>query len=68
LDPDGAARIEWTETGGPECPPRPAEGGFGAWLLQQALPRQLGTGAKVSLDFQPTGLRVSIRFVPSVNH
>jgi PAS domain S-box-containing protein len=65
---DGVAHIDWTETEGPKCPPRPAKGGFGTWLLQQALPRQLGTGAKVSLDFQPTGLRVSIRFLPSVSH
>jgi PAS domain S-box-containing protein len=67
-DADGAAHIDWTETGGPECPPRPAKVGFGAWLLRQALPGQLGTGAKVSLDFEPAGLRVSIRFVPSVSH
>jgi PAS domain S-box-containing protein len=67
-DADGVAQIDWVETGGPECPPGLAKDGFGAWLLLQALPRQLGSGAKVSCDFQPAGLWVNIRFVPSISH
>jgi PAS domain S-box-containing protein len=67
-DAEGVAHIDWAETGGPECQSHPRRTGFGQWLLQQALPRQLGTGASVSVDFQPTGLQVKIRFLPSVGH
>ncbi|WP_431271153.1 sensor histidine kinase [Dankookia sp. P2] len=64
-DPAGlAATIDWHERGGPPVSGPPARRGFGTRLLERALVRDLGPGASVRLDFEPAGLRATIRFVP----
>lgn len=44
--------FEWREAGGPVVTP-PTRQGFGTRLIERSL--SIGTGAKVSLDFPPTG-------------
>jgi len=55
--------VRWEERGGPPIPPgTPAERkGFGTRLLERALPREMGPGSSVTLDFAPAGLRAAIR-------
>jgi len=50
--------IEWVERDGPPVQP-PTRKGFGSRLLEQVLPRQ--TGAEVTVDYAPDGLRTRIR-------
>ena len=56
--------IEWRESGGPPVGARPARRGFGTRLLERALAHDLGPGGSVALDFDPRGLRATIRFAP----
>jgi PAS domain S-box-containing protein len=64
LDPEGMVLLRWSESGGPPVPPRPARRGFGTRLLEQALSRDLGSGAEPTLLFDPEGLHANIRFRP----
>jgi two-component sensor histidine kinase len=64
VDADGAARIEWAETGGPPLDGPPARRGFGTRLIERGLARDLGPGSSVELRFEPSGLRALIRLVP----
>mgnify|MGYP000501126743 CR=1 FL=1 len=64
VDADGAARIAWTETGGPPLDGPPARRGFGTRLIERALARDLGPGSSVELRFDPSGLHALIRLVP----
>jgi two-component sensor histidine kinase len=50
-------KLSWVESGGPEVAP-PKKQGFGSRLLHRVLTTQLN--AKVEMDFDETGLRVSI--------
>jgi two-component sensor histidine kinase len=64
-DPAGlSAALKWTETGGPSVLGPPTRQGFGTRLLERALVRDLGPGARVTLDFAPSGLRAAIHFSP----
>jgi two-component sensor histidine kinase len=57
-DPDGTRlRLTWGERGGPEVS-QPKSQGFGSRLLHRVLTTQLN--AKVEMEFEPTGLRVTI--------
>lgn len=58
------AVLEWRESGGPPLAGPPTERGFGTRLLERALARDLGPGARVALDFAPEGLRATIAFAP----
>jgi two-component sensor histidine kinase len=49
--------IQWDESNGPQVA-EPTREGFGTRLLNRALPAQ--AGAKVTLNFAPTGLRVDL--------
>lgn len=49
--------LEWVERDGPPVQP-PIRKGFGSRLLEQVLPRQ--TGAEVTVDYAPDGLRTRI--------
>ncbi|MBL6080892.1 hypothetical protein JMJ56_23030 [Belnapia sp. T18] len=59
-----AAAIDWRERDGPPVPPAPARRGFGTRLLERALAHDLGSGARVVLQFEPDGLRATISFAP----
>ncbi|MBP0447257.1 PAS domain S-box protein [Roseomonas sp. SSH11] len=62
--PSGSVEIHWTELGGPAVV-RPANRrGFGTRLLERGLARDLGSGSRVELRFEPAGLRASILFTP----
>lgn len=50
-------QLSWVESGGPPVSP-PTRQGFGSRLLHRVLTTQLN--AKVDMDFDPAGLRVSI--------
>ena len=63
-EPDGAAAVEWREFGGPALDGAPTRPGFGMRLLQQALARDLGPGARIALEFAPDGLRARLAFLP----
>jgi two-component sensor histidine kinase len=52
--------LSWVEEGGPPVSP-PKRQGFGSRLLHRVLTTQLS--AKVDMDFDPAGLRVSIETV-----
>jgi len=56
-------RVEWEERGGPPIPAdlSTQRKGFGTRLLERALPREMGPGSTVALDFAPSGLRAAIR-------
>ena len=56
---EGRVRLEWTETGGPPIAKKPAAGGFGSLLLQQAV-KQLG--ATVRRHWPPEGFRMTLEF------
>ena len=64
VDADGAARIAWTETGGPPLDGPPSRRGFGTRLIERGLARDLGPGSSVELRFDPPGLRALFRLVP----
>ena len=57
-EPDGGFTLVWTESNGP-CVSRPARQGFGHDLLERVTGRELG--GKVDLEFNPGGLRVTVR-------
>jgi two-component sensor histidine kinase len=64
-DPAGlTAALEWREVGGPPVPGAPVRRGFGTRLLERALARDLGPGARVVLRFEADGLRAIISFAP----
>ncbi|SHI53275.1 Two-component sensor histidine kinase, contains HisKA and HATPase domains [Roseomonas rosea] len=59
---EGGALVQWTEQGGPPVEEASApRRGFGTRLLERALPRELGPGSEVVLDFAREGLRAEIR-------
>jgi len=58
------AVLEWRESGGPTLAGPPAARGFGTRMLERALARDLGPGARVTLDFAPAGLHATIAFQP----
>ena len=58
-EPGGGLALTWEERDGPPVAPRPARCGFGARLIEQAVPRQLGGEAR--LEFLPAGLRCVVR-------
>ena len=64
LDADGMVDLRWSESGGPPVAPQPAREGFGTRLLQRALRHDLGTGAQPEIEYDPRGLKMSIRFRP----
>ncbi|MEM6546573.1 MAG: HWE histidine kinase domain-containing protein [Pseudomonadota bacterium] len=55
-DMEGAT-LEWTESGGPQVD-EPAAMGFGATLIRQALPHELG--GRSTLDFSQHGVRAQL--------
>ncbi|QFU15404.1 HWE histidine kinase domain-containing protein [Microvirga thermotolerans] len=58
VEPEGLRlKLSWTEEGGPPVEP-PKRQGFGSRLLHRVLATQLN--AAVQMDFEPTGLKVSI--------
>ncbi len=59
--------ITWQESGGPPVPGPPARRGFGTRLLERALAKDLGPGSQVTLDFDPAGVRATMRFLPRRN-
>jgi two-component sensor histidine kinase len=61
---DGMASLRWIESGGPPIEASPERRGFGTRLLERGLARDLGTGARVELCFEPGGLRAFVRFPP----
>ncbi|MDO9714354.1 sensor histidine kinase [Paracraurococcus lichenis] len=64
-DPVGlSAAVDWREMDGPPVPGEPARRGFGTRLLERALARDLGPGARVVLMFEAGGLRATICFTP----
>ena len=60
----GAATLVWREVGGPRLAGRPERRGFGTRLLEQAVARDLGPGAQVTLEFGACGLQAAIRLAP----
>lgn len=54
----GELSLHWAESGGPPVR-RPGRKGFGSRLIEQGLARELG--ARVRLDYAPSGLRCDIR-------
>jgi two-component sensor histidine kinase len=61
--PDGnGAVVDWRESGGPPVSGPPERRGFGTRLLTRALAHDLGPGSQVSLEFNPGGVRATIRF------
>ena len=54
----GELELRWIETGGPSVPP-PSRRGFGSTLIETNARRQLK--GELLMDWQPTGLRCSIR-------
>jgi PAS domain S-box-containing protein len=56
---DGAVTIDWREAGGPPVPGAPARQGFGTMLAALSVEQQLG--GSLERDWDPAGLRVSVR-------
>jgi two-component sensor histidine kinase len=54
-EPHDVLHLEWAETGGPAVR-APEREGFGTRMLHRVLAAQ--TDAKVSMNYQPTGLQV----------
>jgi PAS domain S-box-containing protein len=50
--------MQWSELNGPPIASPPARRGFGSRLLERGITAELG--GRVTLDFEPTGLRASI--------
>lgn len=55
IEPDGALRLDWTETGGPAITSPPKRRGFGTTIIEKSIPFELGGVAEV--DYAPAGLR-----------
>lgn len=55
---DKRLSLSWVESGGPRVAAKPGKQGFGSRLLHRVLTTQLN--AEVQVDYDPTGLRVSI--------
>jgi hypothetical protein len=51
-------QLDWEERGGPPVTADPGRGGFGRRLLERGLAHQ--SGARVQLEFRPSGLRCQI--------
>lgn len=60
-DGNGAV-VDWRESGGPPVPGPPERHGFGTRLLTRALTHDLGPDSRVSLEFNPDGVRATIHF------
>jgi two-component sensor histidine kinase len=60
---DSGSIIDWRETGGPPVAGPPRRRGFGIRLLERALAYDLGPGGSVVLEFDPAGVRATIRFM-----
>lgn len=63
--PKNEVVIHWLESGGPAAN-TPKQGGFGRWLLEQALAADLN--GSVTLDFRKEGLSCRIRFSLAQHH
>jgi two-component sensor histidine kinase len=57
-EPVPAVDLSWTETGGPAVQPAERRG-FGARLIESGLAREMN--ARITLDFDPTGLKCRMR-------
>src|SRR5581483_7693385 len=58
---DGRVRLTWIESGGPLVG-KPSRQGFGTKMIASVF--QGETGWSVNLDFDPVGLRCTMRFYP----
>lgn len=59
--PDGSLAIDWRESGGPEVRP-PTRRGFGATVIERAMPHDLGGSAEVR--YLPSGVEAQLT-IPS---
>ncbi|WP_206606486.1 sensor histidine kinase [Steroidobacter cummioxidans] len=57
IDSDQCLRLRWAESGGPPVSP-PKRRGFGSLLIEQVLAQDFG--GKVSLSYEPDGLRFEL--------